>query len=156
MQPLILYHTKYGSSKLYAEWLREDLGRGEIRDLRGFDATGLRDFGQIVIVSSIYIGKVGAMDFMVHHWGELLEKQTYLLVVGSAEPGSEESKQAYMLIPREIREGLNGYHKLPGKIDFQKLSFIHKLMLWFKGIRKSEDKMDRAALQPVIQDLIRA
>jgi len=156
MRRVILYQSKFGSAKQYADWLREDLGNGDLMNLRDFDASELEGYEQVVVVSSIYVGEVMAMSFLKKHWQLLKEKETFLLVVGNAPPESEESKQSYLLIPDEIRTGLKGYYKVPGKIDFQKLGFMYKLMLWFKGVRQSEDKMDRGALSPLLADLMRA
>jgi menaquinone-dependent protoporphyrinogen IX oxidase len=151
---LILHQSKFGSAKLYAEWVREDLGGGEMVGLSEFDPSRLADFDRVVFVSSIYVGKVSAMDFMVKHWEKLRKKETYLVVVGNAPADSEESKQAYLQIPEEIRAGLKGYLKVPGKIDFQKIGFFYKLMLRFKGVSKTEDKMDRESLRPLIDIIL--
>ena len=153
MKLLILFHSKYGSAQQYAEWLRENLGHGQLANLKGFDDGQLDKFEQVVMVSSIYVGQVSAMGFISKHWKKLKVKSTYLLVVGNSPADSEESKQAYELIPENVRQGLKGYWKIPGKIDFKKIGFVYKLMLRFKGIRESEDKMDREALRPLVAQL---
>ncbi|WP_185974403.1 flavodoxin domain-containing protein [Litoribacter populi] len=153
MKTLILYQTKFGSAKQYAEWLQEDLGKGDLVAMKDIDTGKLQDYDRIVVCSSIYVGEVGGMKFLVDNWDQLKEKDVYLLVVGMSPSDSEESKASYLLIPEHVRNGLKGYYKIYGKIDFKKIGFVYKLMLRFKGIRESKDKMDREALRPLVAQL---
>lgn len=155
MKTLIVYKSRYGSTQKYAEWLQEDLKDSDITDSEGFESKDLNQYDWIVFGSSIYTGKFDILPLMIKNLDKVKSKKLYLFVVGSEPPKNEASKAEYEQLPSEIKESLNEYLKVPGKIDLKKMSFIHKIMLKMVGKAKNEDKMDRNALKPIIEMILK-
>ena len=153
MKTLIIYKTKYGSTKQYAQWLHEDVEDADILDMKDFQHADLDTYDWIIIGSCVYMARISAGKFLKSHWKQLQQKNIYLFVVGNVPADSEESQQSFNLLPKDVRDGLQGYVKLPGKVDVDNMNVLMRTLLKLFGAAKSEDKMDRNALKPIIHVL---
>lgn len=149
---LLLYKSKWGATKTYAEWIKEEEPSLELVDLESFDCSLLDNFYKVVIGSRTYMGKIEAIDFLSENWSHLKQNPVYLYSVGMISPESQESVVSYEMIPEDIRENLAGYTKLMGKIDYQKLNSVQKLIV---KARKMEelDELDRTTIEPIVSFL---
>lgn len=127
MKTLILYYTKRGSTKQYAEWLGEAIPTSEVANIKDFDRNRLNDFERIVIGSYIYAGKIMALTYIIANWDMLKNKKPILFTVGMLSPEEESSIMTYKNIPDNVRNGLQ-YVKLPGRMEVNKLNFFEKLI----------------------------
>ncbi len=82
---LIVYVSKYGSTRQYALWLREavpadlaELGREE-PDISSYDV--------VIVGSYIRKGKIAASPFLEKNWPILRERQVILFTVSGTPPG---------------------------------------------------------------------
>ncbi len=152
MKTLILYKTKYGSTKEYAQWFNEDFGAQELLNLKDFHKAKLDDFDPIVIFSSVYVGQIGAGGFLKKHWEQLKDKKIVLLSVGAMPADTTESQKSYELLPQSIREKLFHYEKLPGKLDLNKMNFLDRFIIKKMG-GENLNLMDRKLLKPIVEKL---
>ncbi len=154
MKTLIIYHTKYGTTQQYAQWLCEDLKDADLFSMKERSQINLNHYQQIVIGSPVYMGRISLSSFLVGQWMKLKAKKVYLFAVGNMPADSSESIQSFNILPEEIREGLQMYLKLPGKVDFSRLNFFDRLILKRMGA-KNEDNTDRKLLKPLIGSLFK-
>jgi menaquinone-dependent protoporphyrinogen IX oxidase len=54
---LVLYFTKYGSTKKYAEWIAEEL-KGDIFDIKDARPNQLHEYDVILLGSALYAGSI--------------------------------------------------------------------------------------------------
>lgn len=153
MNTLILYKSKWGTTKLYAEWIHEAYPQSVITSIDNFDPKNLVDYDNIIIGSRTYVGRIQIGKFLVSNWNMLKDKNVYLFSVGMTHPDSKESKQSFEMLPKDIRDALAGYIKLPGKVDYNKLNILQKSLA--KRHQSKSDKIDRDLIQPVIDFLKR-
>lgn len=149
MKAIVIYHTKHGSTKLYAEWIKQAAGNIDIARLEQADSL-INNYDVIVIASRTYMGRIAASSFLRKKWDILKNKKLYLVVVGMAPQEDEASQKSFNMIPEEIRDHLGGYLKAPGKIGFEGLKFYEKLILK-KFKTKEEDKTDKKYIEPVVK-----
>ncbi|MDD5040697.1 MAG: flavodoxin domain-containing protein [Patescibacteria group bacterium] len=153
MKTIILYKTQWGTTKQYAEWIHEAVAGTEIGNLDEYGADTLHDYGMVVVGSRTYMGRIAAKNWLEENWHGLKGKKVYLFAVGLVPANSEQGKQSYEMIAEEVRNGLAGYVKIPGKVDVDKLNF------WQKMIAKSTQasapaEVDKSDIQPIV-DFIR-
>jgi len=116
MKKLILYKSVLGSTKQYAEWLKESIGA----DLFKFDQINdndLSSYDQVVVMSGTYAGSMPLTGFLVKKWDILKNKDVYAIGIGCSPEGTDISKVAYEKIPSEIREAIE-YFKIIGAPPF--------------------------------------
>ena len=152
MKTLLLYKSKWGSTKQYAEWIKEAVSSIELADLDTFDSSRLNDYDRIVIGSRVYMGRIQAQKYLVDNWNILKNKKLYVFSVGLVPADSEESKRSFELIPSYIRKYIDGYVKLPGRIIVSKISFFNKLIV---KLRKdmAADKVEKRFIKPIVEYL---
>lgn len=149
MKTLIVYRSKYGCTKQYAEWAKEEMASADLADIRSVNANQLASYDRIVILSCVYIGRMSATGFITRHWPTLSQKKVFLIAVGM-EPDTTDSKPSFQLLPEEIRKGISAYIKLPGKMDLDKMGFFDRLIIKKMG-GKTEDKTDREKLKAFLK-----
>ena len=58
---VVLYKTRYGSSKKYAEWIAEEL-HGDLFDIEDVDPERLKDYDCIVFGGSLYATGISGLS----------------------------------------------------------------------------------------------
>ncbi len=149
MKTLIVYRSKYGCTKQYAEWTKEEMPSADLADIRSVNANQLASYDQIIILSCVYIGRMSATGFITRHWPVLNQKKVFLIAVGMEEDTTD-SKPSFQLLPEEIQNGISSYIKLPGRMDLDRMGFFDRLIIKKMG-GKTEDKTDRAMLKAFLE-----
>ncbi|MFA5134423.1 MAG: flavodoxin domain-containing protein [Patescibacteria group bacterium] len=152
MRKAIFYFSKWGATKQYADWIAEAVPGTDVIDA----INGKPDpspYGAIIIATRAYMGRIAAASYLARNRETLKSKKVYLLVVGMSPQDADDSKMQYNSIPVEIRNALQGYAKVPGAIDLDKLGFIVKKMfkMFSKGAPKSENQAAKEHIAPVIE-----
>ena len=131
MNPVILYGSRYGSAKRYAEALGEREG---IPVLPFQQAADLDRFDTIIYIGSLYAGRVTGLSKTMRR-KDCAGKRIIILTVGLAD--GEKEKNAVNIrnhirkqIPEELFDKAEIFH-LRGDIDYRQLSFVHRQMMIF-------------------------
>lgn len=136
---VVIYKSKYGSTKQYAQWISEAL------DADLFDVAKVRDLGQyqtIVYGGGLYASGIIGSDVLVKNYELLKEKRIVVFTVGLAKPQlTDYTKIIEMNFPPEMRETIKIFH-LRGAMDYKQINIKHKTMmaLLIKKIKKIEEK----------------
>ena len=173
---LVIYQSKYGHTKKYAQWLSEELN-ADICDAKKLKNKELSDYSTIVFGGSLhFFTKCKVALLLVEHFEQVKDKKVALFTVGVYDSFSEESMISFNklikgVITPEIAEKIKIFH-LRGGINFKKLSLWHKILLKFFRSRmlkmpenernefqnyflsvygKNVDFMDKKTLAPMIQ-----
>lgn len=174
MRTIVAYHSKYGHTRGYAEWLADSLDAelaevGAAPSLTGFDAA--------VLLCPIYVGKLkGAARFMT-----LAAEAPEVVLVGAtvggappSAPGTRKMLDAAIekAVPEPLRPRFTWFH-LRGGLDYPRMSFLDRFLMRYplsqqrkeqlergeqplvirEVMRTVEDYRDRAALDPIIEHL---
>ena len=138
MKTLVIYHSKYGHTKQYAQWLAEELN-ADIYESKNLKNSMLDDYSAIVFGSSLYAGSNKAASLIVKHFEQIKDKKVVLFTCGLAYVTNETNiininKALDKIITPEIREKIKIFH-VQGGVDYGNLSFLHKMMM--KMVQKS-------------------
>ncbi|MDR6568244.1 flavodoxin domain-containing protein [Chitinophaga ginsengisegetis] len=146
MKGLIIYKGKYGATRQYSLWLGSMLGWPVI-PAGSETAQQLADADCIILGSSIYIGKLQLRKWLEQHGDAIISKRLFLFLV-SGTPSSDKGKlEGYLAanISESLRSRCVPFF-LPGKLEFNKLSWIDKLLLTI-GSKLASDKTDDISME---------
>lgn len=175
MEKIILYGSKYGSSRKYAEMLSASCN---IKTISYEQASHLENMDKIIYIGSLYAGGVFGLSKFLRRFTIKDHQQFFLITVGLADPNIEENRIHLRQTLRkqyghDFFEHSNIFH-LRGSIDYQQLSFKDKTLmtLLYKSLSKkpadrlsTEDRalietydkkvdfIDYDALRPIIREI---
>jgi len=140
---VVIYKSKYGSTKKYAEWIAKSVN-GELIENKNIKGDVLSKYDTIVYGGGLYGGGIAGVKLIKNNIDKLNDKKVIVFAVGTA-PEKEEHIQRFMKnnFDDEMKAKLNIFF-LRGAMDFSKLTLIHKLMMsMFKRVikKKGEDKL---------------
>ena len=145
MEGIVIYGSRYGSAKTYAEALAQRTGF----ELRPYQSVGeLDEYDAIAYVGAIYAGSVTGMKATLSKLadGKAAGKRIAIATVGltdTDDPDTVKRIEAGMRsqLPEDVIEAASLYH-LRGAIDYTKLGLGHRAMMWL--LRRTARKMDES------------
>ena len=149
MKGIILYTSKYGATKQYAEWLAEATGfvcaetkKAKIEEVKQYDT--------VVLCGGIYASGIAGLSFLKKHIGQLRGKNVIVFCDG-ASPDDENTVQA--IVSGNMKDALADvpcfYGR--GRFDMEALGFADQTLV--KMLRKAVAKKkaeERDLLEQVI------
>ena len=101
---IILYQSKYGSAKKYAQWLEQEIGY-VLMETKKAELHQLSDFDVIVLGGGVYASGIAGLQFLKKNIGRLSGKKIAVFAVG-ASPYDEKAIQQIreMHFQDELRE----------------------------------------------------
>ena len=130
MGAIIIYGSCYGTAKVYAEALAEQMKCKVL----SYDKVKAPDgYETIVYVGGLYAGGVMGMAKTAKKISADKCKRFVVITVGLADPADEKNvenirKAALRQIPNSLADRTEFYH-LRGGIDYEKLRFKHRMMM---------------------------
>ncbi|NLO48531.1 MAG: flavodoxin [Clostridiales bacterium] len=141
MKGIIIYSSKYGSTKRYADWLAEETGfdcietkKAKIEDVKQYDT--------VILGGGIYASGIAGFSFLRKNISQLQEKKLIIFCCG-ASPYDETAFQ--QIVAHNLKDSLAG---LPcfycrGAWDMERMSFadrnLCKLLQKTVAKKKPED-----------------
>ena len=109
MRGIILYQSKHGSTKQYADWISEETGFPLV-DLKKNKKPDLVDKDIIIIGSWILAARMVAHGWIKKNWSKIKDKDVVVFSVGADEPTAELRKK-YMdsSLPEEAKDKVSFY-----------------------------------------------
>lgn len=149
---IIIYQSKYGSTKKYAEWLMEEIqfdciktSNAKIKDIEKYNT--------IILCGGIYASGISGISFLRRNYDVLKDKKLAIFCVG-ASPFDE---QAFNMVKtHNLKNDLN---KIPmfygrGAWDEDKMSFKDRTLC--RILQKSISKKDPHTYEPWMKALMSA
>lgn len=159
---LIVYMSKYGSTRQYSIWLHEAIP-GDLAEL-GRDKPDLSRYDLVIVGSYIRKGEIAASSFLEKSWPILRDRPVILFTVSGTPPGHPALKASYnRSIPAVMRGGITHY-ALPGRLIRKELNLFDRILLFFgktfekdeiirRTMEKDYDHVRRENLQPLISGI---
>ncbi|MBN2253882.1 MAG: flavodoxin [Kosmotogaceae bacterium] len=125
---IVLYKTKYGSSKKYATWIAEEVG-AEIFNVDDFNPGNLKNYDVIVYGGSLHATGIIGLSKISKSIETLNNKKVIVFSVGAspAKPEVLEDIKAKNFT-LQMASFVEFYH-LRGGFDFKKLKLIDKILM---------------------------
>lgn len=151
---VVLYKSAYGFTKKYAEWIAEELNC-DCLDVNTFDFN--KDHKTIIFGGGLYAGKINGIKTLIKNYDKIKDKKVIVFTVGVADvkdAGNVENIVSSLKkqIPKEMFHKIKLFH-FRGGMDYGKMSFIHRCMMWFmktmlsKRPENERSDSDRAVIE---------
>jgi menaquinone-dependent protoporphyrinogen IX oxidase len=141
---IILYKSKYGATKKYAEWLRDATGF-DIVETKKADIAELSKYDTIVFGGGIYASGIAGLSFLKKHTDSLKDKRLAVFCVGA----SPFDKNAFDAIyAHNFKDNLSGVKCFycRGAWDMDAMSLPDRTLCQL--LQKSMAKKDPATFEP--------
>ena len=124
MKIAVVYRSKYGTTKQYAEWIADAL-EARLFDSRMEKATQLIDFDMVIYGGGLYAGGISGINLVTKNPC----KKLVIFTVGLATPeNTDYSEILEKNLSTEMRQSTKVFH-FQGGIDYKKLGIVHKSMM---------------------------
>lgn len=141
---IVIYRSKYGSAKRYAEWISEEV-QADLIDSKKVSLSQLLQYDMIVFGGALYVSGIIGFSLIRNNYNRLKDKKIIVFSVGAA-PSRQDTVNDVLdhNFSREMREHISYYH-LRGSFDFSKLNFIDKVLMTLLRIKlklKKQEELD--------------
>ena len=124
MNKLIIYRSFFGTTKRYAELLREEI-ESDIAKYNKIDEQSLVKYDLVILCAGTYAGWISLGGYLKKHWNVLKNRKVVLIVIGAVPADDQWSIRSYEKIPEYIRQGIK-YFKLPSQVDTREVDKARK------------------------------
>jgi len=112
---LIIYNSKYGSTKEYASWIATN-AKADLVSLDRVDWDNLGKYSKVVFGTYLHIGALVGIKEILAKWSYLEKKKFVLFSVSAAKPGNFVITDAYTKgVPQSIRNKIK-FFQLRGRM----------------------------------------
>jgi len=139
---LIVYQSKYGSTKQYAEWIQQEI-KGDLVNIENGDKPDLARYDIIIIGSSVRVGSIVIAPFIKDHWSVMKGKKVILFTTSATPPQHPKIQSIYeKSLPEEIRKEIK-YFPLHGRISRKDLTFFDKFLIIIGKIMEQDETLKK-------------
>ncbi len=130
MNAIVVYRSKYGSTKQYAEWIAEELGC-EARDAKGMKISELLSYDTIIHGGGLYAEVIAGATLITKNFDMLSDKNLIIYTTGLT---PIECRDYYdkLVIEKNFKNGEHEKIKIfnfLGKMIIEELSLPHRAAL---------------------------
>ncbi|HJJ69957.1 MAG TPA: hypothetical protein O0Y02_04935 [Methanocorpusculum sp.] len=159
MNAVVLYMSKYGSTKQYAEWIAEELG-ADIFSADSFPPENFASYDTIIFGGPVFGGVIMGIAKISENMHILKEKRLIVFTVGITSPDAD--KILADLLEKNFSDSMMKHAEtfhFQGALEYKKLTMGHKVLL--KMINSSmKNKLDlhqnhvsRDTIMPLIESV---
>ena len=130
MRTIVVYKTKYGSTKTYAEWIGEELGC-EVVDAKNISIDDLTKYDAIVYGGGLYAEVINGVTLITKNIDKLADKKLVVYTTGIT---PIECRDYYdkLVIEKNFKPEILGkirVYNFLGKMLIDELSLVHRTAL---------------------------
>lgn len=138
---LVVYTSKYGSTRTYAKWIASALG-ADLFEARKINPKALSQYDVVLYGGGLYAGGIAGVKLVTEHSC----KNRIVFTVGLANPNvTDYSAILNKNFTPELFKETTFFH-LRGGIDYKKLGPVHKVMMaMMKQMTEKKPESERGA-----------
>jgi len=153
MNAIVIYKTKYGSTKTYAEWIRDALDC-EIAEAKSITAEKLKDYDVIIYGGGLYAEMINGVSLITRNIEGLKDKKIAIYTTGIT-PLDCRDYYDKLVIEKNFKNGVPDNIKIfnfMGKMKMDELSLVHRSAL--KSLKKiMQAKKDASPMEKLLIEL---
>ena len=153
MKTIVVYKTKYGSTKTYAEWIAEELSC-EMVDAKDADIHMLSEYDTIIYGGGLYAEVINGVSIITKNIDKLKDKKIAVYTTGITPLDCRDYYDTYV-IEKNFKGGVPENIKLfnfLGKMKTDELSLVHRTAL--KTLKKiMSGKKNPSEMEKMLVDL---
>lgn len=128
----VVYASKYGSTKQYAQWIAEELS-ADLFESDKIPINELKEFDTIIYGGRLYAGTIKGINLIIKNFELIKNKNLIIFTCGLADPTHEENLKALnnnfkKIFKEDMITKIKFFH-FRGNINYKKLTFTHKIMM---------------------------
>ncbi|MDO4321855.1 MAG: flavodoxin domain-containing protein [Lachnospiraceae bacterium] len=129
---VVIYESKYGYTKRYAQWIGEALSC-PVFPRNKFRTKCFSQYDTVIYGGGLYAGNVSGISLIVKNWKLLCSKNVILFTCGLANPADRQNtdhikESLSRVLTPEMLQNIKMFH-LRGGIDYSRLGLIHRTMI---------------------------
>lgn len=135
MKTIVIYKSKYGATKTYAEWIAEELGCSAV-DAKSVKPDDLADFDTVIYGGGLYAEVIAGLTLITKNYDKLKDKKIIVYTTGLT-PIDCRGYYDKMVTEKNFKNGVPENVKIYnflGKMILSELSLPHKAAL--KALKK--------------------
>lgn len=135
MKTIVVYKTKYGSTKTYAQWIGNELSC-RVSDVKDITVEELVTYDNIIYGGGLYAEVINGLSIITKNIDKFKNKKIAVYTTGITPIDCREYYDK-LVIEKNFKNGLPGEIKLfnfTGKMIIQELSTVHRMAL--KSLKK--------------------
>lgn len=135
MDAIVIYKSKYGSTKAYAEWIAEEIGCKAV-DVKSIKVDDLQSFDTIIYGGGLYAEMIGGISFITKNFDRICDKKIVVFTTGLTPPDCREYYDTYVPgknFKSHMLEKIKIFN-FPGKMILDELSLPHRTAI--KALKK--------------------
>lgn len=135
MKPVVIYQSKYGSTKTYAEWIAEELSCKAVEN-KGLKAEDLQEYDTIIYGGGLYAEVIAGVTLITKNLPKLEGKKLVVFTTGIT-PLDCRDYYDKMVLDKNFKGDMKDKIKVfnfMGKMVVNELSFVHRTAL--KALKK--------------------
>lgn len=141
---IILYQSKYGASKKYAHWLKEETGF-ECIETKSADIKRLADYDRIILGGGLYASGIAGLSFLKKNYSALKDKRIAVFCVGASPYDEAAVKQILEHNFTGVMKGIPCFY-CRGAWDEESMSIKDRTLC--KMLQKAVSKKDPSDYEP--------
>lgn len=153
MKTIVIYKSKYGSTKTYAQWIGEELG-AEVVDASKVKIDDLMEYDTIIYGGGLYAEVIAGVILITKNIDKLRDKKLIVYTTGIT-PVDCRDYYDRMVVEKNFKNGIYDSIKMfnyPGKMVLSELSVVHRTAL--KTLKKiMSDKKNPSDMEKMLIDL---
>lgn len=132
MKAIVIFQSKYGATKKYAQWLAEALSCESI-ERKNVKPDMLEPYDTIIYGGGLYAGGVSGIELISKNFDKISDKNLVLFTCGLADPSDSSNVDSIKsslnkALTAQMQEKIKIFH-LRGAVDYSKLSLTHRSMM---------------------------
>ena len=152
MRGIILYTSKYGATKRYADWLAEETGFDSIETKRA-KISDIRQYDTIILGGGIYASSIAGLSFLKKNIGQLQGKKIIVFCDGASPYEEKAFEQMKSHNLKDLLAGLPCFY-CRGAWDVDAMNLVDRNLC--KMLRKAVAKKDPSEYEVWEQALMAA
>ncbi|SHJ31583.1 flavodoxin domain-containing protein [Pseudobutyrivibrio xylanivorans] len=138
MKGIVIYKSKYGATKRYAQWIAEETGF-DIVDVKHAKIEDIKEYDTVVFGGGLYAQGIAGLSFLKKHIDALKDKQLYVFCDGASP--IEEGAISF-IFDQNMKDYLKmlPFFYFRGGWDMDNMSFVDRNLC--KMLQKSVAKKD--------------
>ena len=128
MKTIVLYKSKSGFVKKYAQWIAEDLS-ADLYEASNVSIDNLLGYDVIVYGGGLYASGINGFKFITGNVDKLKDKKLIAFACGAVAPREDAMKEIYTQNFTEEQGKHIKFFYLRGGFDFNKLTFTDKVLM---------------------------
>ena len=138
----VLYKSKHGSTRKYAEWIAHALA-ADLFDAEKTSVKELASYQTLIFGGYLYAGSVSGVNILTANMDKLSGKHIVVFAVGCAPERKENLRHIFLKnFSENIRDRVALFY-LRGAFNFQELNFLDKFLIYLLKTKIQHTKPEK-------------